>query len=234
MVDDAALVVVGGTVGLGLELARHYARRGRPVVLTGRDGERTAAAAAALGEKAVGVLLDLTRPHEIATALAAVGPVGHLALVAIDRDQNTVRDFAVDSALGLVTLKLVGYLEVIHALLDRLTPDASILLFGGLAKDRPYPGSVTVTTVNGGVVGMLNALVTELAPMRVNAIHPGIVGDSPYWSGKPAAVLEAFRSRTPTGRLATMADVVAASVFLLENRSVNGMNLRVDGGTLLG
>ena len=59
-----------------------------------------------------------------------------------------------------------------------MTPDASILLFGGQAFRIPYPGSTTVTTVNGGVDGLVSTMVVELAPSRVNAIHPGIVGDS--------------------------------------------------------
>ena len=110
---------------------------------------------------------------------------------------------------------------------------SAVVVFGGRAKDRPYAGSVTVSTVNGGVAGMVNAMVTELAPIRVNAIHPGIVGDSPYWSAKPAAVLEGVRSRTPTGRLVAMADIVGAVDFLLLNQSVNGVQLYVDGGWLL-
>jgi NAD(P)-dependent dehydrogenase (short-subunit alcohol dehydrogenase family) len=107
------------------------------------------------------------------------------------------------------------------------------VLYGGLAKSRPYPGSTTVTTVNGAITTMVHTMAVELAPIRVNAIHPAIVGDSPYWKDKPAAVLEGFRSRTPLGRLVTMADVVHATVFLLENRSVTGVNLNVDGGWLL-
>ena len=63
---------------------------------------------------------------------------------------------------------------------------------------------------------MVNTMALELAPIRVNAIHPGIVGDSPFWAAKPDAVLEGFRSRTPTGRLATMADIVGAVDFLLD------------------
>ena len=59
---------------------------------------------------------------------------------------------------------------------------------------------------------------------------PGIVGDSPYWVDKP---LDAVIERTPTKRLCTMEDVVDATVFLLENRSVNGVNLYVDSGWLL-
>jgi NAD(P)-dependent dehydrogenase (short-subunit alcohol dehydrogenase family) len=226
-------MVVGGTSGLGLEVARHYVEQGREVVVTGRDADHAAKVAAELGGAARGVGFDLTRPETIGGALAEVGPVEHLVLAAITRDENTATGYDFASSLQLVTLKLVGYLEVVHALLSRIPPDGSIVVFGGLAKDRPYPGSMTVSTVNGGVTGMINVLASEIAPVRVNAIHPGIVGDSPYWTAKPPGVLDAVRARTPTGRLVTMADVVGAVVFLLENRSVNAANLAVDGGTLL-
>ena len=154
-------------------------------------------------------------------------------IAAVERDENTVRDYDVDGAQRLVTMKLVGYTEVIHALASRLAPDAAIVLFGGLAKERPYPGSTTVTTVNGAVSSMIRTLARELAPVRVNAIHPGVVGDSPAWSGKPPEVLDALISRTPCGRLATMQDIAHATLFLLDNQSVNGVNLDVDGGWLL-
>jgi NAD(P)-dependent dehydrogenase (short-subunit alcohol dehydrogenase family) len=98
-----------------------------------------------------------------------------------------------------------------------------------MAKERPYPGSTTVSTVNGGIVGLSRSLVEELKPRRVSSIHPGIVSDSPFWAEKPAAV-ESYRAQTPTGRLATMADIVAATAFLLENPAVNGVELIVDGG----
>jgi NAD(P)-dependent dehydrogenase (short-subunit alcohol dehydrogenase family) len=229
MTPAGAVVVVGGTSGLGLAIARHYADKGAPVVITGRDEQRTKAAATELGAGAV--VFDLARPHEIAAALAGVGGVRHLVLAAIDRDTNTVADYDIDQAIHLVTLKLVGYTEVVHALLLRMDREnGSILLFGGQAKERPYVGSTTVSTVNGGIVGLMTTLATELKPTRVNAIHPGIVGDSPYWSGKP---LDHVLARTPTGRLVAVADVVHASVFLLENRSVNAVNLPVDGGWLL-
>jgi NAD(P)-dependent dehydrogenase (short-subunit alcohol dehydrogenase family) len=156
--------------------------------------------------------------------------VSRLVLAAIARDNNSVREYDVDKAVALTTMKLVGYPATIHSLLDRLSEESSVVLYGGRAKDRPYPGSTTVTTVNGGVSSLIRTLAIELAPIRVNAIHPGIVGDSPFWSGKP---LDAVIARTPTGRLTTMADVVDATVFLLENRAVNGVNLYVDGGWIL-
>jgi NAD(P)-dependent dehydrogenase (short-subunit alcohol dehydrogenase family) len=127
-------------------------------------------------------------------------------------------------------LKLVGYTEVIHVLQPRLGAGSAILIFGGLARDRPYPGSTTVTTVNGGVTSLVRTLVIELAPIRVNALHPAIVGDSPQWRDMAPERHKALVDRTPIGRLVTMEEVVGASRFLLENGAINGINLSVDGG----
>jgi NAD(P)-dependent dehydrogenase (short-subunit alcohol dehydrogenase family) len=222
----SGVVVVGGTSGIGREIARHRADGGDDVVLTGRDADRAATVAEEVGA-ARGLALDLARPREIAGALTDVGPVDHLVLVGVSRDHNRVAEYDIDAALHLVTLKLVGYTEVVHALRTRPHDDSAIILFGGQAKERPYSGATTVATVNAGVIGLVHTLATELAPIRVNAVHPGVVGDSPFWSGKP---LDALIDRTPTGRLATMRDVVGAVDFLLGNRSVNAVNLNVDGG----
>jgi NAD(P)-dependent dehydrogenase (short-subunit alcohol dehydrogenase family) len=227
------VVVVGGTAGIGLEVARFFAAAGDEVVLTGRDQSRAAEFAAELGGKTRGIAFDLAQPTEIAAALADIDRVDHLVLAAIERDHNTIAEYDVPRALRLVTLKLVGYTEVIHALRSRMRPESSVVVFGGLAKDRPYPGSLTVSTVNGGVVGMVQSLAVEMAPIRVNGIHPGIVGDSPFWSVKPPEVLEPTIARTPLGRLTRMAEVVDAVVFLLRNSAVNGVNLAVDGGWLV-
>lgn len=227
---EGSVLIVGGTGGLGREVARHYNDEGSPVIITGRDQERSEAIAAEIGDGVTALAFDLGDPHSIAGALSDVGPVSKLVLTAITRDENPVKDYRIDGAINLTTMKLVGYTETVHALLDRFTDDASVVLYGGRAKDRPYPGSTTVTTVNGGVSSLIRTLAVELAPIRFNAIHPGIVGDTPYWKDKP---LDGVVARTPTGKLATMADIVGATVFLLENPAVNGVNLYVDGGWML-
>ena len=232
MSGEGAVVVVGGTRAIGLELVRHYATRGHEVVLTGQSTENVDAAVAmvtAEGGRVRGLTFDLARPNKIAGFLSDVGPVDHLVLAAIERDHNTVAEYHLDRAIRLVTLKLVGYTAVVSALRDRLSPRSSVVLFGGMAKERPYPGSTTVTTVNGGIVGLTRTLVEELKPIRVNSIHPGVVGDSPYWSEKPAAIAK-YTSETPIQRLCRMDEIVNAVVFLLENTAVNGVDLIVDGG----
>lgn len=228
-----SVVVIGGSAGLGKAIASHYAAQGREVVVTSRDAGRAEGAAKEIGGNARGVAVDLANPAGIGASLSDLGPVQYLVIAAIERDENSIRDYSVERAAGLATLKLVGYPEVIHSLLDRFTDDAAVVLFGGLAKDRPYPGSTMVSTVNGGITTLINTLAIELAPMRFNAIHPAVVGDTPYWRDKPEQVLEAIRSRTPTGRLVTTADIVHAVSFLLENPAVNAVNLHVEGGSLL-
>jgi NAD(P)-dependent dehydrogenase (short-subunit alcohol dehydrogenase family) len=227
-----SVVVIGGTRGLGRELAQFYAEQGRDVVIAGRDAAGAETCAAEIGGATRGIGLDLAEPYSIAERLADVGEVEFLVLAAIERDTNSVKGYDIAAALRLVTLKIVGFTEVIHTLLPRLAEDSAVLMYGGLARDRPYPGSTTVTTVNGAVTGLVRTLVVELAPRRVNALHPAIVGDSPQWRDMPKDRFDALVARTPIARLVTMAEVVDASRFLLENRAINGINLPVDGGWL--
>ncbi len=229
MASQQSVVIVGGTGGIGRHLAQKLAGRGDEVVITGRDEARAQAIAAEIGGRTRGIGFDLAEPATIAGRLANVAKVDGIVLTAIERDNNSVREFDVGRAIRLVTLKLVGYVECIHVLLPRMTPNASIVLFGGQARERPYPGSTIVTTVNGGITSMVRTLALELAPIRVNAIHPGIIGDSPAWSGK-TEFLKMGLSRTTTKRLATMDDCVGAVMFLIENPAVTGVNLVVDSG----
>jgi NAD(P)-dependent dehydrogenase (short-subunit alcohol dehydrogenase family) len=221
-------VVLGGTQGIGKEIVRSLASKGTTVFLSGRTMDSARAAVNEIGMGTIPLVVDLSEPETIAGALASVTTVDDLIIPAIERDANAIANYNIARAIRLVTLKLVGYTEAIHTLLGRFGPQSSVVLFGGLALERPYPGSTTVSTVNGGVVGIVNSL--ELAPVRINAIHPGIVGDSPFWEGKDNSHII---NRTPLGRLVTMQEIVHSVEFLLDNTGVNGVNLAVDGGWLL-
>ncbi len=229
---EGSVVVIGGTQGIGRRIAERFAQRGCDIVISGRDAARAQRAAGEIGAGVRGIAVDLADPTCLSPALAGVGAIDHVVLAAIERDANNVREYDIGRAIRLATLKLVGYTEVLHCLHAGMHDYTSVLLFGGLAKDRPYPGSTTVTSVNGAVTTMVRTFATELAPVRVNAIHPGIVGDSPAWANN-AEVLERTRARTPTGRLVTMDEVTDAALFLLENTGINGVNLAVDGGWVI-
>jgi NAD(P)-dependent dehydrogenase (short-subunit alcohol dehydrogenase family) len=233
MTPTGCVVIIGGTSGLGLATAEHYAERGFEVVLSSRDADRAEEVARQVGGRTRGIAVDLAHPTGLAAQLEDVGPVQYLVIGGVQRDENTVRDYDVARALEIVTTKLVGYTEAVHQLADRLGPESSIVLLGGLAKERPYPGSTNVTSVNGGIATLVRTMAVELAPIRVNALHPAVVGDTEYWLAKPPGVLDALLARTPLGRLVSTEDIVDGIRFLLENRAVNGISLDIDGGWLL-
>jgi NAD(P)-dependent dehydrogenase (short-subunit alcohol dehydrogenase family) len=226
------MLIVGGTHGIGLEIARRYAGEGWSIIVAGRDGSHAKSMATEIGGDTRGIALDLSQPEEVAGALTDLDTVDHIVLSAIIRDTNTIADYDIAAARYLAIMKIVGYTAVVSALQDRLAQDGSVVLFGGRAKDRPYPGSTTVSAVNGGISGMVLTLALQLAPRRVNAIHPGIVGDSPYWSQKDDYIAK-IREATPTGRNVAIADIIDGVDFLIRNRSANGIDLYIDGGWLL-
>jgi NAD(P)-dependent dehydrogenase (short-subunit alcohol dehydrogenase family) len=137
MASDGSVVIIGGNRGIARVIAQQYADTGREVVITCTNGADAEQAATEIGGRTTGLELDLTDPRSIGPALASVGPVAYLVIAAISRDDNKVRDYDIGKALELVTLKLVGYTEVVHSLLDRMTDESAIVLFGGHTRARP-------------------------------------------------------------------------------------------------
>lgn len=228
--STTSLVIGGASEGVGGVLARKFAGRGDNVIVTSRDSSRAEAAAKEIGGVTRGLAIDLSQPATIAAALDTVTEVDNVVITAMESVPVTLADFRIDDAVRSVTIKLVGYAEAVRVLRDRFRPGASVVLFGGLAKERPYPGSTMVTTFNAGLTGLVKTLAAEIAPHRVNAVHPGLIGDSPKWRDVPG---HPHVAATPIGRLVTMAEVADATDFLLRNAGMNAQDLYIDGGFLI-
>jgi NAD(P)-dependent dehydrogenase (short-subunit alcohol dehydrogenase family) len=222
-------LVIGGATGVGGAIARRFADRGDDVIVTSRDSSRAETAAKEIDGTARGLAVDLSQPKTIAAALDSVTAVDNVVITASESVPITLADFRIDDAIRLVTIKLVGYAEAVRFLRGQFRPGASVVLFGGLAKDRPYPGSTMVSTFNAGLTGLVRTLAAEIAPHRVNAVHPGVIGDSPKWRDVPDRPYGA----APIGRTVTMEEVVDATDFLLRNTGVNAHDLIIDGGSLI-
>jgi NAD(P)-dependent dehydrogenase (short-subunit alcohol dehydrogenase family) len=221
-----SLVIGGASDGVGGVIARKFADRGDDVIVTSRDRSRAETAAKEIGGSTRGLAVDLSAPETIAAALDSVTEVDQVVITAMESVPITLAGFQLDAAVRSVTIKLVGYTEAVRFLHGRFRPGAAVVLFGGLAKDRPYPGSTMVTTFNAGLTGLVRTLAAEIAPHRVNALHPAVIGDSPKWRD----VDHPLATPAPIGRLVTMAEVADATDFLLRNTGVNAVDLYLDGG----
>lgn len=230
-------VVVGGSRGLGLALARAVVRRGDRVTITGRDLERTRAAAATIeGGDAAGLECDLTDWASIARLFSEIESVDHLVLTALERDFNTIADFRPDDSLRTSTMKNVGYATAVHYALPAFTATASVVMFSGTSMWRPMPGSTTISMANAGVLGLVNSLAIQIAPVRVNSITPGVIGGTDAVDNaddERRKVFEQIRQRTPGQRLPNPDHVVAGVFALTDNAGINGENLTIDAGLRL-
>jgi NAD(P)-dependent dehydrogenase (short-subunit alcohol dehydrogenase family) len=231
------IVIVGGTSGLGFSIAQAADALGAKVTIAGRGRERAAELARSISPRAAGLHIDLEDSSSIDQALANGEPIDHLVLTPIYGGNLSIKDFKVEEASRAARIKIVAFAEVVSKALPRLKPTSSIVLFGGAAKSRPYPGATMVTIVNAGMVGMARTLAVELSPIRVNGISPGLVEDSPRWRKRiqegAGPAVEAIRSRTPARRLPTTDDIVHGVFFLMDNRAANGIDLELNGGILL-
>lgn len=232
--ERANALVVGGTSGVGREIARELAGEGCSVHITGRNVQRVESVAQSLPGDVRGLALDLAQPSTLAGALDDIDQLDYLVLAATERDSNSVDSYDIESATRSIVVKTVGFAEIVHLVKQKLTSDSAILLFGGAAFQRPSLGSLTTATMGAGVVGLGRALATQMGPVRVNVIHPGVIGDSDSiasaWGDERMA---GVAPRTPIGRLVTTEEVVDAAMFLLSNTGLSGVDLTIDGGWLL-
>lgn len=227
------VVVIGGTKGLGLEIAKASLAAGARVTITGRDEAAAKERAAELGAQAVGAACELTDWDSIERLFAGIDVVDHLVLTALDRDFNTMADFQPDNCAHTTMMKTVGYATAVNKALPKFSRDASVVLFSGLSMWRPVPGSTTISMANAGILGLVNTLAVEIPPVRVNAITPGIVtGTSAVDGADPVRAdwFEAMRQRTPAKRLPTTEDIIAAVFLLQDTPGINGTNIVVDAG----
>jgi short-subunit dehydrogenase len=165
------VVIIGGTRGIGRELAAELARRGDDIIIAGRSAERANAVAGEISSMLVnlaksvrGTAADLSEPQGLAVALNEIAEVDHLILAGMVRDQNSLGSYDINGAIELAIVKVIGYTTALHILKSRISPNGSVLLFGGISKDVPYPGSTTMTAVNNAVVGLVATFAREMAP----------------------------------------------------------------------
>lgn len=222
------LLIVGGGSGIARALAADAVAEGASVTLAGRDPQRLAPGAAQVG--AATARIDLTDEGSIAAFAATSGPLDHVVSLAAAPANGPVAELDRDAVHTAFDAKVVGPLLLAKHLAPLVR--GSFLLFSGVAAWRPAPGRSVMATTNGAVAFLARALAVELAPVRVNALSPGIV-DSGQWDrlgdGKDA-FLAATAAANPARRTGTPAQLSAAARSLLTNPFVTGTTLHVDGG----
>ncbi|MFC7328202.1 SDR family oxidoreductase [Marinactinospora rubrisoli] len=222
------VVIMGGTSGIGLATAEQLVADGAEVIVTGRDTDRLAA----VRERVTAAeAVEGTSEDEVAAFFDRIGAFDHLVLAfspgAIGL--GPVRETKQADIRAAFDGKFFGYLTAIqHAQVT-----GSITVVSAASARAAVPGTVTLAAVNGAIDRIVPPLAAELAPVRVNAVSPGVV-DTPWWSFLPdehrqAQFTEAAAS-LPANRVGQPADVAEAIRYLVRSDYVTGTILPVDGG----
>jgi NAD(P)-dependent dehydrogenase (short-subunit alcohol dehydrogenase family) len=160
---------------------------------------------------------------------AELGPIDHLVLSTVARAGGPAKELDLGAARQAFQVKLWGPFAAVQAADVR----SSIVFVSGVAAATPARGGSATAAVNGAIEALVRTLAVELAPVRVNAVSPGII-DTPTWDAMAEADRKAMFDRLagalPAGRTGTPDDIADAIWLLLTNGFVTGITLPVDGG----
>ncbi|GLR56517.1 MULTISPECIES: SDR family oxidoreductase [Rhizobium] len=236
-IEGAKIIIVGGSSGMGLALARRLLGEGAAVTIAGRSEDRLAAARRALGDHpgVATIAVDISREEEVAALFRNGGPVDHIVSTAADIGgaYQLLPSIELAAAQRVVESKFYGPLMLAKYGAAHLPPSGSITYTSGVAAYRPAARGSVVAAVNAALEGLVRALAVELAPIRINAVSPGWV-DTPIWSfvagDAKQATLDAMAQRLPAGRVGQPDDIADAIRFLIGNGFTTGTILHVEGG----
>jgi NAD(P)-dependent dehydrogenase (short-subunit alcohol dehydrogenase family) len=235
--QDKRVVILGGSSGIGLAVAEQAASQGAKIVIASSNTERVQKAVEPFGGDAEGQPLDLSDEQAIETLFTKLGAFDHLVFTAGDSLQ--LQDLAttdLKQARRAFELRYWAALAAVKYGSKNIRRGGSIVLTTGIAGQRPRKGWVVAASVCGTIEALTRALAVELAPIRVNAVSPGLVRTN-LWqnlaAGERERLYESVSKSLPAGRVGEPHDIAKAYLFLMQEEFSTGQTLVVDGGTVL-
>ena len=231
------IVIIGGSSGTGLATARAAAAAGATVTIASSDQGRLDTALAGLPGNCDRAVVDTRSEADVAALFARTGGLDHLVYTAADAPgQRALKDLSLDEARQLFEVRFWGAIAAVKHAAPHLRPAGSVVLTSGTIGVRPTPGAALVASGAGAIEGLTRGLAVELAPIRVNAVRPGVIRTA-MWNQIPEPQREALfttlAERTLTKTIGDADQIAATHLFLMENRFVTGTVLTVDGGFVL-
>lgn len=231
------VIVLGGSAGIGLATAQAAAAEGAQVLIASSSQARLDAALQTLPASAQGYAADLTDEAQLQGFFAQCGEFDHLVFTA--GDALHLAELAATELAAVrraFELRYFGALAAVKYAQPLLRPGGSVVLTTGIASLRPGKGWAIGASICGAMDALTRALAVELAPIRVNAVSPGIV-KTDLWASIPeserAAMYAHFAQQLPVGRVGEATDIAQTYLYLLRQSFGTGQIIVVDGGGVL-
>jgi NAD(P)-dependent dehydrogenase (short-subunit alcohol dehydrogenase family) len=232
MLAGKKVVVVGGSSGIGLSTAELARREGAEVIIASRNAERLNAVAATLDATAIAA--DVTSDKSVEDLFRACGAVDHVVVTAAQLKTGPFKTVAMEDVRGTMESKFWGAWRVARS--AQIRPGGSLTLVSGFLSIRPRPNSAIVGAANGAIESLARSLALELAPVRVNAVSPGII-DTPIRAAMPEAARRDMLAKTaaslPVGRVGVGEDIARQILAFMTIGFATGSIVYIDGGALV-
>ena len=235
--DNKRVVIIGGSSGIGLAVAQLAASKGAHIVIVSSNAEKIQRAIASIPGEAEGEAVDVSDEEAAENFFTRLGSFDHLVFTAGDTlHLKRLSQTDLRHARRAFELRYWAALAAVKYGSPQIRKGGSIVLTTGIAGQRPQAGWAIAASVCGTIEALTRALAVELAPIRVNAVSPGVIRTE-LWRDMDPADREQFYQRIgqslPVGRVGEVQDVAQAYVFLMEQGFATGQVLVVDGGTVL-
>ncbi|KQR78657.1 3-oxoacyl-ACP reductase [Burkholderia sp. Leaf177] len=234
-------VITGGSSGIGFETARLFMDEGARVVLIARNRARLNSALEGLGEGAIGVTADISRPDALKLAIAnaqkQLGGIDILFANAGVSETPPIAETSEQAFDDFMNINVKGTIfTVIHAL-PFLCEGASIILTGSVAARKGRPGDPLYAASKGAIRSFGRTLAMDgdvlARRIRVNVLTPGatVTPLTQEATGNPE-VHAYIAEMVPMGRWGDAREIAQAALFLASNASsyMTGSEITVDGG----
>ena len=226
------VVVIGGSSGIGLATAELARKEGADVILASRSAAKLDPVAERL--KVTAIPADVTNDQSVAELFKRTGPVDHVVLTAAQLRTGPFKTVPMEDVRATMEGKFWGAWRVARE--AEIRPGGSLTLVTGFLSVRPRPNSAIVSAANGALESLARALALELAPVRVNAVSPGVI-DTPIRAAMPEAARKEMLAKTaaalPVGRVGMAEDIARQIGSFMTNGFATGSIVYIDGGALV-
>jgi NAD(P)-dependent dehydrogenase (short-subunit alcohol dehydrogenase family) len=233
-IENESVVIIGGSSGMGLAIAKEAADAGAAVTIAGRSQSKLDEASRAIAGDVTTYIVDLSDEGSVMKLFRSIGSFDHLVISGSSVKTGQLRELSIADARASMDSKFWGaYMAARYA---PIRPKGSITFFSGILSRRPSPGLASLAAINAAVEALGRALALELAPIRVNVVSPGLT-DTPAYATMPddarKEMFAAVAKRLPVGRVGRPDDIASLTLELMRNSFLTGLVVDVDGGAML-
>ncbi|WP_343695392.1 SDR family oxidoreductase [Flavobacterium sp.] len=231
------VVILGGTSGLGLATAKEASQEGANVIIVSSNQNRINDALKQLSTESTGFVVDLSKEENIKNLFENIGNFDHLVYSAGENlNLTTLDDTDIENAKNFFTIRYWGALAAVKYASKYINEGGSIGLMSGIASQRPGSGWALAASICGAMDGLCRALAVELAPIRVNAVAPGVIKTN-LWNSMDESTREGFYKSVGDSllvkRVGNPEEIAQTFTFLMKQTFATGQIITIDGGTVL-